>query len=133
MIISVNTAFSIGSAISDSSPPHYVFQARTPPSGDASTLGGSRASLSSRPRTWADMASGRNSAATEISDSAPEGMDQFTIISDLASSRAAGEEGNMSQSEDNDMNMGDSGIESAPKSLTSSMEVEARKRDNDWR
>jgi hypothetical protein len=79
------------------------------------------------------MASGRNSAATEISDSAPEGMDQFTIISDLASSRAAGEEGNMSQSEDNDMNMGDSGIESAPKSLTSSMEVEARKRDNDWR
>jgi hypothetical protein len=89
MTISVNTAFSIGSAISDSSPPNYVFQDKKAPSGDTSTLGGSRATLSSRPRTWADMASGRHTAATEISDIAsPEGLDQSTIISDLASSRA---------------------------------------------
>jgi hypothetical protein len=88
MTISVNTAFSIGSAISDSSPPNNVFHGRTPPLGDASTLEGRRASLSSRPHTLADMTSGRNSAATEISDIAPEGMDQFTIFSDLASSRA---------------------------------------------
>jgi hypothetical protein len=43
----------------------------------------------------------------------------------------SGEEGNMSQSEDDDINMRDSGIESTPKSLTSAMEVEAKRCNND--
>jgi hypothetical protein len=42
-----------------------------------------------------------------------------------------GEEGNMSQSADNDITMHNSGNESKPKSLTSVLEAEARRQNND--
>ena len=88
MTISVNTAFSIGSAISDSSPPTYVLHDKSP-SSDTSTIGGSLTSSSDHQRSWAEMAAGqRNVPTTEISDIGTGGMDHISVISDLASSRA---------------------------------------------
>jgi hypothetical protein len=85
--ISINTAFAIGSAISDSSPPDYVFQDKTLAS-DTSTLGGSRSFPSERTRTWADMATGHTSTVETPLETGQVSFDQSTVISDLASSRA---------------------------------------------
>ena len=88
MNISINTAFSIGSNISDSSPPTYVFQDTNMPLDDTSTLGGSRDAPLGRARTWADAVTGRSKPAMEIVDVGQVNIDQGTIISDLESSRA---------------------------------------------
>ena len=88
MNISINTAFTVGSAISDTSFPSYVVQDMTPAASETSTLGGSRNASSDRTRTWADLATGRGSSVTLASDREfSTVMDQSTIISDLASSR----------------------------------------------
>ncbi len=87
MNISVNTAFSIGSKISDSSPPVFVFQDKKLVS-DESTLGSSRTTSHDLTRTWAERVSGRSTSASEILNGGQAGIDQSTIISDLESSRA---------------------------------------------
>lgn len=86
MNISINTAFSIGSAISDASPPDYVFHDKTLVS-DTSTLGGSRTIPLESTRTWADMAAG-HAASTGTSSTGQVSLEQSSAISDLASSRA---------------------------------------------
>ncbi len=88
LTISVNTAFSIVSMISDSSPPAYLFQDVKEMLSDATALGGSRTTSSDRTRTWADTVGGRRTSATELPNAEPAGIYQSTIISDLESSRA---------------------------------------------
>ncbi|KAI2491590.1 hypothetical protein MHU86_22962 [Fragilaria crotonensis] len=89
MNISVNTAFSVGSAISDTSPPTYIFQdTKTRMSSDDSTLEGSQTNSSrGHNHTWADTVVGRKSAKGSP-DIIQTSIDQSTIVSDLESSRA---------------------------------------------
>jgi hypothetical protein len=87
MNISVNTAFSIGSKLSDSSPPTYVFQ-DTRTLSDDSSLGRSRTTSLGHTRTWADTVAGRRTLPKESSHVNSAGIDQSTTISDLESSRA---------------------------------------------
>ena len=91
MNISVNTALSVGSTLSDASPPSYVYNKsainRTNSSED-STSGGSQAILPGNKGTWADTVAGRSTSLSINSDIGSTGIDQTTIISDLESSRA---------------------------------------------
>lgn len=89
MNISVNTAFSVGSAISDTSPPTYIFQdTKTRMSSDDSTLEGSQTTSSrGHNHTWADTVVGCKSAKGSP-DIVQASIDQSTIVSDLESSRA---------------------------------------------
>ena len=92
MNLSVNTALSVGSALSDESPPAYVFHnTKHQKSSDdsESMLGGSQTKSANRTRTWADRVAGHSTSVTEDLDiGQPSIFDQSTIISDLESSRA---------------------------------------------
>jgi hypothetical protein len=89
MRIDINTAFSVGSAITDSSPPEFVFQDTSKSTSlDDSTLGSLRSNLSGYTRTWADTAAGRNTTAAEHLNIGPTNIDKLSIIRDLESSRA---------------------------------------------
>ncbi len=54
MLVSINTAMSISSAMSNDSPPSYVYKQERQLPTDASTLDGSRAPSSVHGRCWAD-------------------------------------------------------------------------------
>ena len=84
MTISVNSALSISSAISDSSPPTFVFQRDR--DSDTSTLEGSRTYTSSISRTWADTVAGRSTSRTNQDQPLKENNDK--ILHELATSQA---------------------------------------------
>jgi hypothetical protein len=91
MNISINTAFSVGSAISDTSPPACIYQDSSNKSflsAKDSTLGDSRSNSSSRVHTWANATAGCNAPTIEHSETGQTSIDQSTIISDLESSQA---------------------------------------------
>ena len=85
MNISINTALSVGAALSDTSPPSYIFQDTSKRNAsNESTIGVSQTTR----RTWADTVTGQNTPAPESLVTGQAGIDQSTIISDLESSRA---------------------------------------------
>jgi hypothetical protein len=87
MTISVNTAMSVQSTISDSSPPTFVF--RRDKDSDTSTLGGSRTNTSSQhSRTWAETVAERSTQATNNDLTSSEREPHSQIAEDLMRSRA---------------------------------------------
>ncbi len=75
MTVSINTAMSISSAISNDNPPSFVYPQERQFPADTSTLGGSRANSSSHGRSWADTIRKSNS-----SFSSPDLVSQVTIL-----------------------------------------------------
>ena len=87
MTISVKTAMSFGSNLSNESPPIYVYPKEQHAFTDASTIGGSQATSSINGRSWADTARGSRTMSSLEFKSSDESASQKAMKQDLAASR----------------------------------------------
>ena len=85
--ISINTAMSINSNISNDSPPSFIFPKDQQSTTDESTLGGSQANSSNIGRTWADKVRGSRTYSSSEPTSTAESERQRALQQELAISR----------------------------------------------
>ena len=88
MTISINTAMSIGSTISNGSPPSYVYQSERHVSTDTSTIGGSKTTSSSYGRSWADTIRDSSLSSIQHLRSTKDSLGHNHLKEDLEISRA---------------------------------------------
>jgi hypothetical protein len=89
MTVSINTAMSISSAVSNDSPPSFAYPQERQLPADTSTLGGSRANSSSHGRSWADTIRESNSSFSSPEPrKSSDHLGTKTLHQDLATSRA---------------------------------------------
>lgn len=88
LTISINTAMSIGSNISNESPPSFIYPKDHHSATDESTLGGSQANSSNIGKTWADKVRGSRTYSSSEPTSTADSERQTALQQELATSRA---------------------------------------------
>jgi hypothetical protein len=87
MTVSINTAMSISSNISNNSPPSFIYPKDQQSTTDESTLGGSQATSSNIGRSWADKVRGSRISSSSEPTSTVESERQRALEKELATSR----------------------------------------------
>ena len=87
LTISINTAMSIGSNLSNDSPPIFVYPKQQQSSTDNSTFGGSQAMSSLNGRSWAETARGSRAHSSTAFKSSEDSDIQRMLQKDLETSR----------------------------------------------